>query len=85
MNHTALQRTATLTKIGNSQGIVIPRPICRMLHLQVGDEVTLEVEESGSLTVAPRKSFTLESLMADYEGPKPTEYDWGAPAGKEMW
>lgn len=80
-----IERTATLTKIGNSQGIVIPRPICRIMNLDIGDDVIMEVEEGGKLTIAPKRSYALEALMAGYDGPKPTEYDWGAPTGKEMW
>lgn len=86
MSATVMERTATLTKIGNSQGIVIPLPICRLLNLQVGDAVTLGVEEGlQRLTVEPKRSYTLEALMAGYDGPQPEEYDWGAPAGKELW
>ncbi|MCI8366201.1 MAG: AbrB/MazE/SpoVT family DNA-binding domain-containing protein [Eggerthellaceae bacterium] len=85
MTTAVISRSATLTKIGNSQGIVIPRPICKIMNIQLGDDVTLEVEENGRLTVEPKRSYTLEALMAGYDGPKPAEYDWGAPAGKEMW
>lgn len=80
-----MERTAALTRIGNSQGIVIPRPICKLMNIEVGDDVTLEVNERGTLTVEPKRAYTVESLMAGYRGPKPGEYDWGAPEGKEMW
>lgn len=85
MTSAVIERTATLIKIGNSQGIVIPRPICNLMNIAVGDDVTMEVDDNGKLTIEPKKSFTLEALMTGYDGPKPTEYDWGKPAGKEMW
>lgn len=80
-----MERTAALTRIGNSQGIVIPRPICKLMDIEIGDDVTLEVDERGTLTVEPKRAYTIGALMEGYEGPKPTEYDWGAPVGKEMW
>ncbi len=80
-----VERTVTLTKIGNSQGFVVPRPLCRLMNLDIGDEVTMALSENGTLTIEPKVSYTLEALMAGYDGPKPKEYDWGQPAGKEMW
>lgn len=85
MTTAVMERTAALMRIGNSQGIVIPRPICKLMGIEVGDDVTLEVDERGLLTVEPKRAYTVEALMAGYTGPKPAEYDWGAPAGKEMW
>ena len=76
--------TATLRRWGNSQGIVIPRDVCERLGIAIGDALELD-EGRDSLTMRPRRTCTLDVLMEGYDGPMPGEYDWGAPAGKEMW
>lgn len=60
------------------------------VHLQADEHrgerrVALEVSERGTLTVEPKRTYTVESLMSGYRGPKLGEYDRGAPEGKEMW
>jgi hypothetical protein len=46
--------------------------------------MTLSLQDD-TIVVEPKRIYTLETLMKGYTGPKPTEYDWGEPAGKEMW
>lgn len=79
---------ATLTKWGNSQGIIIPKSICEELHVKQGDELTLTVQ-GGELRIRPAKSYTIQALLADYDGPAPEPVDywegWGGPVGKEVW
>lgn len=74
----------TLAKWGNSQGIVIPKSLCKALEIEVGDKLNIMLED-GKLTIQPVPAFTLSSLMEGYNGPMPGEYDWGAPQGKEAW
>lgn len=65
----------TITKIGNSQGIILDAAIMDMARLKVGDQVNIEVHESGTLTVSPlkpavsRRQFkkTLDGVLADYK------------------
>lgn len=76
--------TVTLNKWGNGQGILIPKDFCDFLGMRQGDKVVLKIEGQ-AIKVEPEKSYTLEALMAGYQGPKPGEYDWGKPMGKEMW
>lgn len=92
--------TATLTKWGNSQGLIIPKPICEALGVSVGDKLDLEAGD-GNLSIRPQhkkyertKRYTIDELFEGYDGPyKPpsdwptqgNEIDWGAPVGKEMW
>lgn len=47
----------TITKVGNSQGIILDTAIMDMARLKVGDQVNIEVHESGTLTVSPLKPF----------------------------
>jgi AbrB family looped-hinge helix DNA binding protein len=73
-----------LSKWGNGQGILIPKSYCEKLNLKTGDKVNLVLEDD-KITVEPARSFTIEALMKGYTGPKPQEYDWGTPMGKELW
>ena len=43
----------TITKIGNSQGIIFDTAIMDMAHLKVGDEVNVTVHEGGSIIMTP--------------------------------
>ena len=77
--------TSTLTKWGNSQGIIVPKSVCEELHLGVGDKLELEVV-GDELHIRRSKSYTIQALLSDYEGPGPDHTDfWGPPVGKEMW
>jgi antitoxin component of MazEF toxin-antitoxin module len=42
-----------ITKIGNSQGIILDSTVMDLAHLKVGDEVNLEIHRGGTLTVVP--------------------------------
>lgn len=93
--------TATLTKWGNSQGILIPKTICETYGLMVGDEVMIvDTEEYIKITPVKKhfkrkKVLTSEDVFASWEGsyerpadlPKGVgnEVGWGEPVGKEMW
>jgi antitoxin MazE len=50
-----LQVRSKLVKIGNSQGIRIPRPLLEQLGLEVGEEVEMRVEEDRLFIQAARK------------------------------
>ncbi|MFP6899400.1 MAG: hypothetical protein VCA36_00565 [Opitutales bacterium] len=43
----------TITKIGNSQGIIFDSALLQLSRLKVGDEVNLEVHPGGTITIAP--------------------------------
>lgn len=85
--------TATLTKWGNSQGILIPKRICEEAGLVVGDRVVIDVQKGNILIKQPdkpryrrKRTTTIEELFAGYNGGyRPEEMDWGTPTGKEMW
>jgi len=76
--------TVTLSKWGNGQGILLPKQLCEKLGLKTGDKLTVDAQE-GKLIIKPEKSYRIESLLEGYTGPKPEEYDWGKPMGREMW
>jgi antitoxin MazE len=76
-------------KWGNSQGIRFPLRLMQEANIAIGDEVDVTVQE-GRIIVVPseriRGKYRLEDLVArmpeDYE---PSEEDWGAPVGREVW
>ncbi len=46
----------TLSKIGNSQGLVFDAALMEMAHLEVGDQVSVTVHEGGSIVLTPVRS-----------------------------
>jgi len=64
----------TITKVGNSQGIIFDAALMELAHLKVGDEVNVEIHEGGTLTLTPfrprpsreRVSKIIKSTMKDY-------------------
>jgi antitoxin MazE len=76
--------TTTVHKWGNGHGILIPRQYFEEMGLKRGDKVELTFTDN-RLEVRAVKSYRIEDLLEGYTGPKPGEYDWGEPAGKEMW
>ena len=42
-----------VVKIGNSQGIILDAALLELTHLNMGDEVNVEVHEGGTITITP--------------------------------
>ena len=45
--------TKTISKIGNSQGIIFDAALMDLAHLKVGDQVTVSVHNGGSIVLTP--------------------------------
>ena len=64
----------TITKIGNSQGLIFDAALLELAHLKAGDKLNVEVHEGGTLTLTPirprpsREEVTkvIKSTMKDY-------------------
>ncbi len=64
----------TISKIGNSQGIILDAPLLELARLQTGDQVNLEVHEGGTITLTPLQprpsraevSRVIKATMKDY-------------------
>ena len=66
----------TITKIGNSNGIIFDAALLELAHLKPGDEVNLEIHEGGTITITPirprerptdeRISETIRATMSKY-------------------
>lgn len=66
----------TISKVGNSHGIVFDSALMELAHLQAGDEVNVEVHEGGTITLTPLRprpsptraevSKVIKGAMKDY-------------------
>lgn len=55
----------TITKIGNSQGLIFDAALMDLAHLKVGDQVTLSIHEGGTITITPmRPAITPDQAAA---------------------
>jgi antitoxin component of MazEF toxin-antitoxin module len=43
----------TISKVGNSQGIIFDAALMGLARLRVGDQVTISVHEGGSIVLTP--------------------------------
>ena len=48
--------TKTISKIGNSQGIIFDAALMDLARLKLGDQVTVTVHEGGSIILTPVRS-----------------------------
>jgi putative addiction module antidote len=53
----------TIRKIGNSEGIIIPKDVLDRMGVKAGDELLLK-EEDGTITLAPQHADLAEQLKA---------------------
>jgi antitoxin component of MazEF toxin-antitoxin module len=64
----------TISKVGNSNGIIFDATLMDMAHLKTGDELSVEVHLGGSITLTPIRprpsrdqvTKTIKSTMKDY-------------------
>jgi antitoxin component of MazEF toxin-antitoxin module len=64
----------TITRIGNSQGVMFDAALMDLAHLQAGDQVNVEVHEGGTITLTPLRprpsraevSRVIKTTMKDY-------------------
>jgi antitoxin component of MazEF toxin-antitoxin module len=64
----------TISKIGNSQGIMFDAALMDLAHLKTGDQVNVEIHEGGTITLTPLRptpsreevSRVIKGTMKDY-------------------
>jgi len=64
----------TITRIGNSQGVMFDAALMDLAHLKAGDQVNVEVHEGGTITLTPLRprpsraevSRVIKTTMKDY-------------------
>lgn len=55
----------TISKIGNSQGVIFDAALMDLAHLKTGDQVNVEVHEGGVITITPlRDAITPEKAAS---------------------
>ena len=54
----------TISKIGNSRGIIFDAALLQLTHLQEGDEVNLEIHAGGTITITPLNPIVIEASKA---------------------
>jgi antitoxin component of MazEF toxin-antitoxin module len=65
----------TITKVGNSQGIIFDAALLDLAHLKAGDQVNVTVHEGGTITLTPLRpkpsrqevSRVIQATLRDYE------------------
>ncbi|MSQ54808.1 MAG: AbrB family transcriptional regulator [Betaproteobacteria bacterium] len=45
----------TISKIGNSQGLILDAALCELTGLKAGDQVNVTVHDGGALTLTPMR------------------------------
>jgi len=78
--------TQKIRKIGNSDGVIIPKPFLDALGLTPGEEVELKIID-GQLALKPvvKGKYLLEDLVAQMsDGNEHPEVSWGSLVGKEV-
>lgn len=51
----------TVTKIGNSKGIILDAALLEMAHLKEGDQLSVTLHEGGTLSFTPLKDQTVSN------------------------
>lgn len=64
----------TLTRVGNSQGIIFDAALLELAHLKPGEQMNVEVHEGGTITLTPLRprpsrqdvARVIKATMKDY-------------------
>ena len=54
----------TITKIGNSHGVIFDAALMDLAHLKLGDQVNVEVHQGGTITMTPLQAQTIAAERA---------------------
>ena len=68
-----------LRKFGNSTGAVFPQSVLKDLGLKAGQPMTMGTHPDGTITLVPKRKYTLAALIAQCD-PKSA-----APADMALW
>lgn len=78
-----------LRKFGNSTGAVFPPSVLKNLGLKAGQSMTMDTTADGTITLSPKRKYTLSDLIAqcDTKAPPPADmavWDAARPVGQEI-
>ena len=55
----------SITKVGNSQGLILDAALCELTGLKAGDQVNVTVHDGGAITLTPiRQTISAHSAAA---------------------
>jgi antitoxin component of MazEF toxin-antitoxin module len=54
----------TITKVGNSQGIIFDAALLQLARLKVGDQVNVEIHPGGTITLTPVNRAAIDEKTA---------------------
>ena len=79
-----------LRKYGNSTVLAFPPPVLKDLGLTAGQSMTMHSNADGTITLAPKRKYSLKQLLAqcDLKAAPPLDlalWDSARPAGQEVW
>ena len=82
--------SATLTKWGNSQGVLIPKSLCDKYGLSVGDKLIIEEGAAGIELKPQRRRFAthpvdLDELFEGWTGTYEPPEDWPCVGDEIDW
>jgi antitoxin MazE len=90
--------TSTITKLGNSRGIRLPKPYLENLGIKENDTVDISLEGDTIIIKksTKKKRKTIEQRFEEFYGvdfetavrENPYDFeeiDWGPPVGDEIW
>ena len=55
----------SITKIGNSQGLILDAALLELSGLKVGDQVNVTVHEGGTITLTPMRRTASPAAVTD--------------------
>lgn len=80
--------TAKISKWGNSQGLRMPKDIMEKLHLHIGDDVELKIEND-KVIIEPikkeKKKYNLDELIAKMPKNYVAKEEFETNMGNEAW
>lgn len=80
--------TVNIQKWGNSQGIRIPKHMLEDLTWSENEMVDISIADGKIIIerVSPPQRKNIKELFEGFKGKyQPEEFDWGEPAGREVW
>lgn len=55
----------TITKVGNSHGLIFDSALLELAHLKLGDDVNIEVHAGGTITITPLRTRPSAAQVKD--------------------
>lgn len=80
--------TAVISKWGNSQGLRVPKDVMKILHLSVGDEVNIFVQNNKAIIEPVKKEkikYNINELVAKIPKSYQAKEEFTSSIGLEEW